>query len=182
MAERNEAEGREGACEQRNRRAGYQGRESSFGARAAARCGRPVALPSFEALLDALVAGAVDEALLPAVDRVIGPVVEALGPLGAAVDRGARFAVLGEVEVPMRLVLAAPRGVALEEIEELHSQPPVLRQCAGLLARLGARAVPTEDTAQAAVNVARAGGRRGAVCSEEAAFEAGLVPLLEDVS
>lgn len=182
MAERNETDGRAGACERRILRAGYQGRESSFGARAAARRGRPVALPTFEALLDALTAGAVDEALLPAVDRVIGPVVEALGSLGAAVDGGARLAVLGEVEVPMRLVLAAPCGVALEEIEELHSQPPVLRQCEGLLERLGARAVPAEDTAQAAVAVARAGGRRGAVCSEEAAFEAGLVPLLEDVS
>jgi len=182
MTERNQPDGRDGACERRIVRAGYQGREGSFGARAAARCGRPVALPTFEALLDALAEGTVDEALLPAVDRVIGPVVEALGPLGAAIDGGARLAVLGEIEVPMRLVLAAPRGVALEEIEELHSQLPVLRQCEGLLARLGARAVPAEDTAQAAATVARAGGRRGAVCSEEAALEAGLVPLLEDVS
>lgn len=182
MTERNETDGRDGAGERRIVRAGYQGREGSFGARAAARCGRPVALPTFEALLDALAEGAVDEALLPAVDRVIGPVVEALGPLGAAVDGGARLAVLGEIEVPMRLVLAAPRGVALEEIEELYSQLPVLRQCEGLLARLGARAVPAEDTAQAAATVARAGGRRGAVCSEEAALEEGLVPLLEDVS
>lgn len=182
MTERNQPDGRDGACERRIVRAGYQGREGSFGARAAARCGRPVALPTFEALLDALAEGTVDEALLPAVDRVIGPVVEALGPLGAAIDGGARLAVIGEIEVPMRLVLAAPRGVALEEIEELHSQLPVLRQCEGLLARLGARAVPAEDTAQAAATVARAGGRRGAVCSEEAALEAGLVPLLEDVS
>ena len=34
--------------------AGYQGNEGSFGARAAARCGKPVALPPFEALLAAL--------------------------------------------------------------------------------------------------------------------------------
>lgn len=170
------------ACGRRIVRAGYQGREGSFGARAAARCGRPVALPTFEALLAALEAGEVEEALLPAADRVIGPVVEALVPLGAAVDGGARLAVLGEVEVPMRLVLAAPRGVDLGEIEEVLSQPPVLRQCGGLLERLGARPVPVGDTAQAAAAVARDGGRRGAVCSEEAALEAGLVPLLEDVS
>ena len=168
--------------ERRILRAGYQGREGSFGARAAARCGRPVALPTFEALLAALAAGDVDEALLPAVDRVIGPVTEALSALGRAVVAGAKPVVLGEVEVAMRLVLAAPRGVPLDEIEEVVSQAPVLRQCEGLLARLGARPLETGDTAQAATRVAETGGPRGAVCSEEAALEAGLVPLLEDVS
>ena len=169
-------------CERHVVRAGYQGREGSFGARAAARCGRPVALPTFVALLAALGAAELEEALLPAVDRVIGPVAEALSPLGAAVDAGADLVVLGEVEVPMRLVLAAPHGVDLGEISEVHSQPPVLRQCGSLLERLGASAVEAGDTAQAAATVARLGGRRGAVCSEEAALEAGLVPLLEDVS
>ncbi len=182
MANRIETSAPDERCERRILLAGFQGREGSFGARAAARCGRPVSLPTFEALLAALAAGDVDEALLPAVDRVIGPVVEALAPLGAAVDAGAKLVVLGEVEVPMRLVLAAPRGVDLEAIVEVHSQPPVLRQCGGLLARLGARPVEAEDTAQAAAAVAQRGGPRGAVCSEEAALEAGLVPLLEDVS
>ena len=178
-SERNEPEDR---CDRRILRAGYQGREGSFGARAAARCGRPVSLPTFEALLAALAAGEIDEALLPAVDRVIGPVAEALSPLGAAVDAGAKLVVLGEVEVPMRLVLAAPHGVDLETIAEVHSQAPVLRQCGALLERLGATAVTAGDTAQAAAAVAQLGGARGAVCSEEAALEAGLVPLLEDVS
>jgi 3-deoxy-7-phosphoheptulonate synthase len=182
MTDRNETTEPGERCERRVLRAGYQGREGSFGARAAARCGRPVALPTFETLLAALAAGDVEEALLPAVDRVIGPVSEALAVLGRAVASGERPVVLGEVEVPMRLVLAAPRGVALEEIEEVVSQAPVLRQCEGLLASLAARAVEVEDTAQAAERVAAEGGRRGAVCSEEAALEAGLVPLVEDVS
>jgi 3-deoxy-7-phosphoheptulonate synthase len=172
----------DGACERRVVRAGFQGREGSFGARAAARSGRPVPLESFDALLASLAAGEIDEALLPAVDRVIGPVDEALSALARAVDGGLAVAVLAEVEVPMRLVLAAPRGVTLEEISEVVSQPPVLRQCEGLLARLGAKAVEAEDTAEAAGSVAARGGRRAAVCSEEAALEAGLVPLLEDVS
>ena len=182
MAEQDDTGSCATAAGRRFVRAGYQGSEGSFGARAAARCGRPVALPTFAALLAALGSGEVDEALLPATDRVIGPVVEALGPLGEAVDAGARLVVLGEIEVPMRLVLAAPRGVDLDEIVEVRSQPPVLRQCGALLARLRARTVPAEDTAAAAAEVARAGGPRGAVCSEEAALETGLVPLLEDVS
>lgn len=182
MANETRTDGTSERCQRRVLRAGYQGREGSFGARAAARCGRPVALPTFETLLAALAAGDVDEALLPAVDRVIGPVAEALSALARAVGAGAKPFVLGEVEVPMRLVLAAPHGVRLEEIEEVVSQAPVLRQCEGLLARLGARPLEAEDTAQAASRVADLGGRRGAVCSEEAALETGLVPLLEDVS
>jgi len=173
---------REGACERRIVRAGFQGREGSFGARAAARCGRPVPLETFDALLAALAAGDLEEALLPAVDRVIGPVDEALSALARAVDGGLPVTFLAEVEVPMRLVLAAPRGVALEDIGEVLSQAPVLRQCERLLARLGARPVETADTAAAAAVVAGGGGGRAAVCSEEAALEAGLVPLLEDVS
>lgn len=169
-------------CDRRVLRAGYQGREGSFGARAAAVVGRPVARPTFESLLEALIAGEVDEALLPAVDRVIGPVVEALAPLGRAVDAGNRLVVLGEVEVPMRLVLAAPRGVGIEGIATVHSQAPILRQCAALVARLGARAVEEDDTADAAARVALLGGPRAAVCSEEAALAAGLVPLVEDAS
>ena len=182
MTNRNETNEPLERCERRVLCAGYQGREGSFGARAAAMSGRPVALPTFPALLSALVSGEVDEALLPAIDRVIGPVVEALAPLGQTVDDGARLVVLGEVEIPMRLVLAVPRGLDLEAVTEVHSQPPVLRQCTALLARLGARAVEEADTADAAVRVARLGGPRAAVCSEEAALAAELVPLLEDVS
>ena len=170
------------ACDRRVVQAGFQGRDGSFGARAAARSGRPVPLETFDALLAALAAGEVDEALLPAVDRVVGPVDEALSALARAVDAGLEVAVLAEVEVAMRLVLAAPRGVVLEEITEVVSQAPVLRQCEGLLARLGVAAREAEDTAEAAGTVAALGGPRAAVCSEEAALEAGLVPLLEDVS
>src|SRR5512140_2854739 len=76
----------DGACDRRIVRAGFQGREGSFGARAAARCGRPVPLETFDALLAALASGEIDEALLPATDRVIGPVEEALSALARAVD------------------------------------------------------------------------------------------------
>ena len=53
MAERIQTEEYGTAGERRVVRAGYQGSEGAFGARAAARCGRPGALPTFEALLGA---------------------------------------------------------------------------------------------------------------------------------
>jgi 3-deoxy-7-phosphoheptulonate synthase len=172
--------------EPRIRRAGYQGQPGSFGARAASRCGRPVSFSTFEKLLRALLAGEIEAAVLPAVNRVEGPIAEPLDAL-TRVLRGATghhspLAVTAEIPVKVRLVLAAPKGVALEAIREVHSQPPALRQCGTLLSRLDAVPIETHDTAYAAVRVAELGGPRAAVCSEEAALEAGLVILEEDVS
>jgi len=170
----------------RVKRAGYQGQPGSFGARAASRCGRPLSFTTFEKLLRAVLAGEIEVAVLPAVNRVEGPIAEPLDAL-ARVLKGCAgplgpLAVTAEIPVKVRLVLAAPKGVALEAIREVYSQPPALRQCGTLLTRLDAVPIETHDTAYAAVRVAELGGPRAAVCSEEAALEAGLVILEEDVS
>ncbi len=163
--------------------AGYQGQPGSFSARAAARCGRPVPYPSFDRLLRALAAGEVDEAVIPAATRVAGPVLEPLEALARMLTKDAPLLVVAEeIEIPVRLVLAAPRGVETADVREVWSQPPALRQCARLLARLDAVPLETHDTAEAAQRVAALGGPRAAVCAEEAALEAGLVILEEDVS
>ena len=163
--------------------AGYQGQPGSFGARAAARCGRPVAFPTFERMLRALLGGEIGCALLPAVNRVDGPILEPLDALARSLTAPTSLvAVEAEIEVPVRLVLAAPEGLALESVREVHSQAAVLRQCRHLLARLDAIPIDTHDTAYAAFRVKEAGGPRAAVCSEEAALEAGLSILEEDVS
>jgi 3-deoxy-7-phosphoheptulonate synthase len=164
-------------------RAGYQGEPGSFSARAAARAGRPVAHATFDRLLRALLASEVDVAVLPAATHGAGPVVEPLEALARVLEAGGgTLEVREEIAVPVRLVLAAPPGVAEEDVKEIHSQPPVFRQCARLLSRRDAVPVETHDTAFAARRVAELGGPRAAVCSEEAALEAGLVVLEEDVS
>jgi 3-deoxy-7-phosphoheptulonate synthase len=163
--------------------AGYQGQPGSFSARAAARCGKPVAFPTFERTLRALLAGEIACAVLPAVNRVDGPILEPLEALARSLTKPeSQLAVAAEIEVPVRLVLAAAPGVALEDVREIHSQASVLRQCRHLLARLDAIPIETHDTAYAASRVKEAGGSRAAVCSEEAALEAGLLILEEDVS
>jgi 3-deoxy-7-phosphoheptulonate synthase len=163
--------------------AGYQGQPGSFGARAAARCGRPMAFPTFERMLRALLASEIACAVLPAVNRVDGPILESLDALARSlVESQSPIAVVAEVEVPVRLVLAAPPGLALESVHEVHSQAAALRQCRDLLARLDAIPIETHDTAYAAFRVKEFGGPRAAVCSEEAALEAGLLILEEDVS
>ena len=163
--------------------AGYQGQPGSFSARAAARCGKPVAFPTFERTLRALLAGEIACAVLPAVNRVDGPILESLDALARSLaELESAIAVEAEIEVPVRLVLAAPEGLALESVREVHSQAAVLRQCRHLIVRLDAIPIDTHDTAYAAFRVKEAGGPRAAVCSEEAALEAGLLILEEDVS
>lgn len=163
--------------------AGYQGQPGSFGARAAARWGKPVAFPTFERTLRALLAGEIACAVLPAVNRVDGPILESLDALARSLtELESAIVVEAEIEVPVRLVLAAPRGLALESVREIHSQAAALRQCRHLLARLDAIPIETHDTAYAAFRVKETGGPRAAVCSEEAALEAGLLILEEDVS
>lgn len=180
---RDESDERSPIALPKNPQAGYQGQEGSFGARAAARWGRPVAYPTFEKLLRALAGGEIEIAVLPAVNRVAGPIVEPLDALARLVGNGGpKLQVTAEITVPVRFALAAPRGVALADIREVHSQAAALRQCVELVARLDADPVETHDTAFAATRVAELGGPRAAVCSEEAALEAGLVILLEDVS
>jgi len=166
----------------RDTRAAYQGQPGSFGARAAARFGRPVAYATFEKTLRALEKGEVECATLPAVNRVAGAILEPLEALWRLVKGGTSLFVTGEIEVPVRFVLAAPRGVALEDVSEVHSQGAALRQCTNRLARLDAVPIETHDTAYAADRVAELGGSRAAISSEEAALAAGLVILLEDVS
>jgi hypothetical protein len=116
--------------------------------------GRPVDFVSFDRVLRALTAGEIDVAVLPAATRGAGPVLEPLEALARALDGGAKLVVASEIEIPVRLVLAVPRGVAAGDVKEIHSQSPVFRQCAKLLARLDATPVETHDTAQAALRVA----------------------------
>ena len=87
MTSPNETNDPEERCERRVLCAGYQGREGSFGARAAAISGRPVALPTFSALLAALVSGEVDEAATQSL--LMKSMTERVGPLGMpSVQRG----------------------------------------------------------------------------------------------
>jgi len=163
-------------------RVGYQGQPGSFGERAALRAGLPVPYPSFDRLLRGLTGGEVDGVVLPAVTRAAGTLVEPLEALAGTIAAGVSLHVTDEISVPNRFVLAAPHGTEPDQIREILSQPPVLRQCRGLLARLEAEVVETADTAAAAQRVAAEGGPRAAICSEEAALAAGLALLEEDVS
>src|SRR5277367_1291235 len=88
-------------------RVGYQGEPGAFGEQAAAaHGGRPVGFESFELLLSALQAGAIDEAVLPIDNAVVGAITEALEPLAHAVENDLLLSACGLTSVPVRLALA----------------------------------------------------------------------------
>src|SRR5256885_5020273 len=88
---------------------GYQGETGAFGeTAAAAHGGIPVPYASFEKLLEALGAGAIDEAVIPLENAVVGAITEALEPLAAAVLPGLDLLAGGLTTVPARLPARAP--------------------------------------------------------------------------
>jgi 3-deoxy-7-phosphoheptulonate synthase len=162
---------------------GYQGEMGAFGeAAAAAHGGIPVPYASFEKLLEALGSGAIDEAVLPLENAVVGAITEALEPLAAAVSRGLDLVAVGLTSVPVRLALSAKQGTPLADVKRAWSHPAALRQCTQRLASMDIEPVVCFDTAGAARLIAADASTDGAICSRLAAERAGLCVLVEDLS
>jgi len=144
---------------------GYQGETGAFGeSEAAAHGGIPVPYASFEKLLEALGAGAIDEAVIPLENAVVGAITEALEPLAAAVVRGLDLVAVGLTSVPVRLALAAKHGTPLGDVKRAWSHPAALRQCTERLAAMGIEPVVCFDTAGAARIIASDASTDAAVC------------------
>jgi prephenate dehydratase len=90
----------------------------------------------------------------------------------------------GELEVPVTLVAAAPAGVALEEVAEVHSHPVALSSCRRWLSATlpGAERVPSTSTARAAQTVSEQGGARAAIANPLAAERYGLEVMARDIA
>jgi len=162
---------------------GYQGETGAFGeGAAAAHGGIPVPYASFEKLLEALGTDAIDEAVIPLENAVVGAITEALEPLAAAVMRGLDLVAVGLTSVPVRLALAAKQGTPVGDVKRAWSHPAALRQCTQRLASMGIEPVVCFDTAGAARLVAGDASTDAAICSRNAADRAGLTVLVEDLS
>src|SRR4051812_16730329 len=162
---------------------GYQGETGAFGeSAAAAHGGMPVPHASFEKLLEALGTGALDEAVVPLENAVIGAIPEAPEPLAAAGPRGLDLVAVGLTSVPVRPAPAAKQGTPVGDVKRAWSHPAALRQCTERLAAMGIEPVVCFDTAGAARIIASDASTDGAVCSRNAAERAGLTILVEDLS
>ncbi|HLP96344.1 MAG TPA: prephenate dehydratase [Saprospiraceae bacterium] len=103
-----------------------------------------------------------------------------------ALLQNSQLAIVGEVYLPIRQNLLTLPGATLEDVQEVHSHPMALAQCAEFFNRYPhIRLVASEDTAESAAFVARNRSTAiGAIASERAAELYGLqilAPAIETV-
>ncbi|HEY9554343.1 prephenate dehydratase domain-containing protein [Allosphingosinicella sp.] len=138
---------------------------------------RPLAKPSFAAVVAAVESGDTDIGILPIENSTAGRVEEALRVL----DRSS-LATLSERSLPVRLHLLSLPGTRLEAIARVISHPMALAQCAETLRSLNLPTQSAVNTAVAAKRLAAAtDGATAVLASEAAARTYGLAILRRDV-
>jgi prephenate dehydratase len=155
----------------------YQGAPGAFGHEAClafAPTHRPVARPSFAAVVRAVAEGETELGLLPVENLYAGPVPG----VRELLDSGG-IAVVATHELPVRMHLLALPGATLEDIRTVVSHPMALAQCAETLRALG---LATEQAANTALAAQALDSPAKAVLASKAAAEAyGLIVLRADV-
>ena len=163
-------------------RVAYQGEPGAFSEQAIATrwagAADAVSMPTFGAVADAVVSGAVSYGLLPVENSIVGPVHEAVLALESRA-----LAVIGEVSLPIRQCLLALPGSTLDTLALAESHPVALAQCGSFLrAHPRIRPHAVEDTAAAARAVAESGDRtRAAIAIAAAATYYGLAVIADGV-
>ncbi|HEY3183244.1 MAG TPA: prephenate dehydratase domain-containing protein [Gaiellaceae bacterium] len=137
------------------------------------------AAASFDAVVDAVVAGEVELGVLPIESSLAGPVAETHDLL---YERP--VSIVAETRLAVRHCLLARNGTALDAVRVVRSHPQAFDQCRRLLAALPqARRVPAATTADAAREVAESGEPgEVAIASAHAARLYGLHVLDDDVA
>lgn len=167
-------------------RYGYLGPEGTFTQMAllawtASHEGEHVAFGSVDSALEALRRSEIDAAMVPIENSVEGGVSATLDALAS----GDPLVVIGEVNVPITFVLAAPSGTRREDVRAVGTHSHAWAQVRGWMdANLpGAAYVPTLSTAAAAAGLAGGVGQGydAAVCAPVAASNHGLEVLATDI-
>ena len=164
----------------------FQGTEGAYGHQAAlqhfAVARRPVAFKAyttFREMLEAVIEGHVDRAMLPIENTTAGSVYESY-------DLLLRFnlALVGEEIVDVRHCLLGVANVPLESLRRIHSHPQALSQCSEFLSNLKhVEGVSAGNTALAAKHVRELNDpAEAAIASEEAGAHFGLHVLKRDIA
>lgn len=167
-------------------RVAFQGTEGAYGHQAAlqhfAVTRRPIAFkayPTFRAMLEAVIEGHVDRAMLPIENTTAGSVYESY-------DLLLRFnlSLVGEEIVDVRHCLLGVADVPLESLRRIHSHPQALSQCSEFLSGLPqCEGVSAANTALAAKHVKDLNDpTEAAIASEEAGSHFGLHVLKRDIA
>jgi len=167
-------------------RVAFQGTEGAYGHQAALQyvgvTQRPVvfkAYPSFKAMLEGVIEGDVDRAVLPIENTTAGSVYESY-------DLLLRFnlSLVGEEIVDVRHCLLGVANATIESLRRIHSHPQALSQCSEFLASLEhCEGVSAANTALAAKHVRAVNDpAEAAIASEEAGVHFGLTVLKRDIA
>ena len=134
----------------------------------------PVAEPSFEAVVEAVVEKRADRGVLPLENVAAGPVPGVRALMDEAFVR-----VVGEHAMPVRMHLLGLPGARVERLTSVVSHPMALKQCRRAVERLG---LATRHSSNTAVAAAGLKDPTEAVLASEAAAKAyGLKILLPNV-
>lgn len=164
----------------------FQGTEGAYGHQAAlqhfAVAQRPVtfkAYETFKSMLEAVIEGHADRAMLPIENTTAGSVYESY-------DLLLRFnlSLVGEEIVDVRHCLLGVSSVAIESLKRIHSHPQALSQCSEFLSALkDCEGVSAANTALAAKHVRDLNNpHEAAIASEEAGAHFGLTILKRDIA
>ena len=164
----------------------FQGTEGAYGHQAAlqhfAVAQRPVAFKAyttFKDMLEAVIEGHADRAMLPIENTTAGSVYESY-------DLLLRFnlALVGEEIVDVRHCLLGVASVPIESLKRIHSHPQALSQCSEFLSTLHeCEGVSAGNTALAAKHVRDLNNpHEAAIASEEAGAHFGLTVLKRDIA
>ena len=167
-------------------RVGFQGTEGAYGHQAALQyfgvVRRPIAFKaykSFREMLEGVIEGHVDRAMLPIENTTAGSVYESY-------DLLLRFnlSLVGEEIVDVRHCLLGVAEVPLASLRRIHSHPQALSQCSEFLATLpGCEGVSAANTALAAEHVRDLNDpSEAAIASEEAGAHFGLHVLRREIA
>jgi prephenate dehydratase len=165
-------------------RVAYLGPPGTFSEEAVSRCdltqgGERIPFPTFADAYEALLARAVDFALLPIENSIEGAVSTVLDLL--VLRPGPR--IRRELLLQVRQHLLAPAGTRLEDVRRVLSHPPPLGPCARFLREKLPRAAlePQSSTAEGARRVAAGEPGAAAIGSRAASERYGLAILAEDI-
>ena len=167
-------------------RVGFQGTEGAYGHQAAqqhfAVAQRPVgfkAYGSFKDMLEAVIEGHVDRAMLPIENTTAGSVYESYDLLLRY-----NLSLVGEEIVDVRHCLLGVADVPLTSLRRIHSHPQALSQCSEFLSTLReCEGVSAPNTALAAKHVRELNNpAEAAIASEEAGSHFGLTVLQRDIA
>jgi len=101
---------------------------------------------SFEELIDSLLSGKTDQAVMAIENSIAGPII----PNYALIDKN-NLHIIGEHYLSIHQNLMALKGQKIEDIKEVHSHPMAILQCMDFLKQYpGIKLVEDKDTAETA--------------------------------